>query len=67
LLAEIEEFGAGEVGSQVSDDVVWYPNLNIMSCIKSTAVGTMLRRRRSCRKKQLRLKLSARDDRRLCS
>jgi hypothetical protein len=29
------------------------------------AVGTMLRRRRSCRKKQLRLKLSARDDRRL--
>jgi hypothetical protein len=27
--------------------------------------GTMLRRRRSCRKKQLRLKLSARDDRRL--
>jgi hypothetical protein len=29
------------------------------------AVGIMLRRRRSCRKKQLRLKLSARDDRRL--
>jgi hypothetical protein len=28
-------------------------------------VGIMLRRRRSCRKKQLRLKLSARDDRRL--
>jgi hypothetical protein len=29
------------------------------------AVGTMLRRRRSCRKKQLRLKLSAWDDRRI--
>jgi hypothetical protein len=29
------------------------------------SVGTMLRRRRSCRKKQLRMKLSARDDRRL--
>jgi hypothetical protein len=34
-------------------------------CGKIGHVGTMLRRRRSCRKKQLRLKLSARDDRRL--
>jgi hypothetical protein len=33
--------------------------------VQPVAVGTMLRRRRSCRKKQLRLKLSARDDRRL--
>jgi hypothetical protein len=32
---------------------------------RRATVGTMLRRRRSCRKKQLRLKLSARDDRRL--
>jgi hypothetical protein len=33
--------------------------------LRIVCVGTMLRRRRSCRKKQLRLKLSARDDRRL--
>jgi hypothetical protein len=33
--------------------------------LRMMSVGTMLRRRRSCRKKQLRLKLSARDDRRL--
>jgi hypothetical protein len=32
---------------------------------RRATVGTMLRRRRSYRKKQLRLKLSARDDRRL--
>jgi hypothetical protein len=25
LLAEVEEFRAGEVGSQVSYDAIWYP------------------------------------------
>jgi hypothetical protein len=31
-------------------------------CLGLGTVGTMLRRRRSCRKKQLRLKLPLRDD-----
>jgi hypothetical protein len=37
----------------------------LVNGLRIAIVGTMLRRRRSCRKKQLRLKLSARDDRRL--
>jgi hypothetical protein len=41
------------------------PPPNIQHLVMRVAVGTMLRRRRSCRKKQLRLKLSTRDDQRL--
>jgi zinc finger SWIM domain-containing protein 3 len=56
--------------SRVKDPVNYIPNFPLLKTAAESytrrmyTVGTMLRRRRSCRKKQLRLKLSACDDRR---
>jgi hypothetical protein len=39
LFVEIKELRASEIGSQVGYDAIQYPNLNIISCMNSTALA----------------------------
>jgi hypothetical protein len=39
LFAEIEEFRAGEVGSQVGYDAIWYPKPEYYVLYESTALA----------------------------
>jgi hypothetical protein len=55
LSMKVREDSFQMVPTSSSNIIKWYLQVRILY------VGTMLRRRRSCRKKQLRLKLSARD------
>jgi hypothetical protein len=71
LQVEIAKIGSGKMLDALYDDISW-PSLVVLCPPKDAstsipspsaiaAVGTMLRRRRSCRKRQLRLKLLVRN------
>jgi hypothetical protein len=68
LSCKNEKVVASKLGFKCKGDktCIWVPKAIVTNLVgpNKSCVGTMLRRRRSCRKKQLRLKLSACDDRR---